>query len=325
MKLTFKTGPEAYPAILHDLAVHGSSVAPRSLPCKELCDIAVRIESASEAVPVSCGRTGFKRVAATEYCQLLAGVSWLEQLDLATNGKFGELAADNGRLRGAYGPRIYGQLPEAVAKLQADPDSRQAVMTISRGVKEDAADGQRDVPCTVAVQYRIRCGKLDATVMMRSSDAWLGIPADWHMQSRLQMTAAWALDVAPGSFTFFASSLHLYEKDIPAAEGLRWFRGKEAEQPPALTCSYMYDKGNAIERIKDAQDLAERLVTGWPVIPAPGTGAAWYLGILPRPEENTPGGYRLCHGCRYIFPAGRACQQCAGEEKKEEERGSHGE
>ena len=313
---TFETGSEAYPVITHELMSHGATVAPRALACRELCDVTVRVLDASRAVPVSSGRAVRRRIGAAEYCQLLAGVSWLRQLDDASHGNFAQFANEK-RLRGAYGPRVHGQLPDAAAKLQADPDSRQAVVAIHRGVSADAVSGQRDVPCTVALQFRIRGGTLGLTVMMRSSDAWLGIPYDWWMFSRLQMTMAWALGVPAGGFTFFAGSLHLYEKDVPEAGMLRQPRDETA-QPPALVCNYAFGKTNAAERIKDAQGLAERLVLGGGISPARDAAAAWYQEYLPVPE----GSFCVCASCRYIRGAGETCR-CpggTGEEEKEERK-----
>jgi thymidylate synthase len=298
----YSTGSEAYPAIMQEIIAHGSEVSPRSLPCKELCDVTIRIVNASQAVPVSSGRIVNKRIGATEYMQLLAGVSWLEQLDLASNGRFAQFANDK-RLRGAYGPRVHDQLPWIASLLHHDGDSRQAVITISRGGKADAGEGQRDVPCTIAMQFKIRNGKLNTLVMMRSSDAYLGIPYDWWMFSRLQMTMAWALGIPAGSFTFFAGSLHLYEKDIPAAQSLRHFK-PEPDQPPPLICEWDMLGGEPDRRIMDVQDLAQRLIVNPSADSMRDPSAEWYGKVLPHP----PGQHYLCEVCRYVIPAEETCQ-----------------
>jgi thymidylate synthase len=298
----FDTGSEAYPAIVQHIITSGSEVSPRSLPCKELCDVTIRIVNASQAVPVSSRRILNRRIGATEYMQLLAGVSWLEQLDLASNGRFAQFANDQ-RLRGAYGPRVFNQLPWIAECLTADPSSRQAVVTISKGGRADASEGQRDVPCTIAMQFKIRDSKLNTLVMMRSSDAFLGVPYDWWMFSRLQMTMAWALDVEPGSFTFFAGSLHLYERDIPAAQGLEYIK-QERDQPPHLICEWDNLNGKPSRRVMDVQDLAQRLVLNSGADSFRDPSAEWYTQNLPHP----PGVHYLCEVCRYIVPAEETCQ-----------------
>lgn len=315
MKLTFTTGSEAYPALMRELLVHGTTVAPRKLSCRELCDATVCITEASQAVPVASGRTINKRIGAAEYCQLLAGVSWLSQLDHASHGRFAQFANGN-RLRGAYGPRVYDQLPLIAEKLEDDRDSRQAVLVIHNGMLADSQPGQRDVPCTVAVQYRIRSDRLDATVIMRSSDAYIGLPYDFWMQSRLQMTLAWALGCQPGSFTFFAGSLHLYEKDTEKAAELRWDDSVAAEQPPALTCNYYQDTSRASERVMDAQDAAEQLVLGRlpgnTIIP----GSGWYSRLLPQTAVE----HFTCVLCRYIHPEGETCRCRDGTSEEEKDK-----
>nr|MDT0667791.1 thymidylate synthase [Micromonospora sp. DSM 115978] len=62
--------------------------------------------------------------------------------------------ADDGVLRGAYGPRLrrwhgaVDQLDEVRRQLADDPDSRRAVVTLYDPQRDHA--GHRDVPCTLA-------------------------------------------------------------------------------------------------------------------------------------------------------------------------------
>ncbi len=77
---------------------------------------------------------------------------------------------DGQKFFGAYGPPLRNQLPYVIRKLRSDSDSRQAVVTLWRPNPPDT----KDVPCTVAIQFMVRDGKLHGIFTMRSSDAWLG-------------------------------------------------------------------------------------------------------------------------------------------------------
>jgi Thymidylate synthase len=293
------TGAEAYVQLGRQILSEGRKTAPRGLPCYEITDCTVTVENAVQAVPSGCGRAIQPAIGAAEYCQLLAGISWLEQLDEASGSRFSQFA-DNRRLRGAYGPRIYSQLQEAAARLEADPDTRQAVIVIGRGAALDSAEGQRDVPCTTCVQYRLRDGRLDATVTMRSSDWFLGIPYDWWMQSRLQMTLAWAVGAEPGAFTWQAGSQHLYEHDLHQVEKIAGSsRHWERWMPPAITLGNgMTTLNDARKRIHGAQEYARGLCLGSRVTMTV-DGAGYYRDLLPVPA----GTWEMCGFCRYVVPA----------------------
>lgn len=119
---------------------------------------------------------------------------------------------DDGVFWGAYGARLHGQIGDLVKKLQSDPDTRQAVMTIFNGGK-DLSAAKRDIPCTVMMQFLLRDGELGMRVTMRSNDLWLGTPYDFTQFAILQATIAQALGVQPGVYVHSVGSLHLYERD----------------------------------------------------------------------------------------------------------------
>jgi thymidylate synthase len=85
------------------------------------------------------------------------------------NGRIADFSDDGMKFFGAYGPKIIAQLPFILDKLRKDPMSRQAGLTIWR----ESRRSPKDVPCTVAMFFSVRDGKLNNHVFMRSSDAWL--------------------------------------------------------------------------------------------------------------------------------------------------------
>lgn len=133
---------------------------------------------------------------------------------------------------GAYGPRLLAQLLYVKDKLKADSDSRQAVITLWRPNPHET----KDVPCTVAIQFLVRDGKLHGIFTMRSSDAWLGIPYDVFNFSLIINALAGELGVEPGSLMLQLGSCHLYARNYDMADTLLSNTVKAAmEIPPSVT------------------------------------------------------------------------------------------
>ena len=98
-----------------------------------------------------------------------------------------------------------------------DKDSRQAVMHYNRPSHQWF--GNKDFVCTMSNQFFIRSNKLYLTTYIRSNDCIKGITFDipWFislmyvMKNELQ---AFYPELELGSYTHFAGSLHIYERDF---------------------------------------------------------------------------------------------------------------
>lgn len=297
MEVRAETGSEAYVALIRRVFSDGETVSPRGHLTYEVPDVTVTIENLAEAHVFNTQRRVNLKILATEYMHLLAGISSLEQLDLASNGRFSQFA-DDGRLKGAYGPRIRHQLPKVVDLLRQDPDTRQAVLTIWNG--QEHATPSRDTPCTIAIKFRIRDDKLDVHTLMRSNDVTLGIPYDWWMMSRLGISVASVLNVRLGRYIHTVDSMHLYERDFGTADDVEagGVLGKpRMTVPPALTPLHRNGKPRSIEALSSA---AEDICLDWNTeqLGFNYIGADWYLNHVPRLTEPTK-----CRGCHYVFRA----------------------
>ncbi len=316
MEVVAPTGSEAYVKLMSKVLVDGDMISPRGQQTFELTDVTVKIDDLTEAHVFYTARKVNRRIAATEYMHLLGGVSSLEQLDLASNGRFSQFA-NNGRLLGAYGPRIRHQLPRVVDLLFRDPDTRQAVLTIWQGQEHHVSS--RDVPCTLAIQFMIRGGRLNMRVSMRSNDVVLGIPYDWFMFSRLGLSVASALGVEPGSYTHTVGSMHLYDRDISTATDIE--EGGVVSKPgmmvpPALihasASTLRHNYPNPITWLTDA---AESIVLGkdTEMLGFDFIGADWYLDHVPPLSDAVK-----CRGCHCVVKRGEMddvetefCKACA--------------
>lgn len=203
---------QAYPDLLELILRVGEKVAPRGLQTKEILGASFSVRDATDMLAVKTGRKLNVSFAAGDALSVIGGFSDHEWL-----AKWNPRIAQYGE-HGAYGPRLVGQLYDAMGRLHFDELSRRAVMTIWSPELDGAyGEGFTDYPCTVSCQLMIRKGALDMHVSMRANDAWFGLPYDVFTFSQLQCTIANLMHRPIGAYYHHATSLHLYEKDWEAA------------------------------------------------------------------------------------------------------------
>jgi thymidylate synthase len=163
--------------------------------------------------------------------------------------------ADNGRLQGAYGPRLrhwrgrVDQLDQVRQLLQRDRDSRQAMIQLFDPERD--WHGYKDVPCTLGYRFFIRDGRLVMHTTMRSQDLWLGFPYDVFAATVLQELLAGWLGIEPGEYHHHVDSLHLYEHDLAAAAEL------PLRPPPSAVTPRLAIDWNGFDRL-----LSDVMVNG---------------------------------------------------------------
>lgn len=139
------------------------------------------------------------------------------------NRSLSKFAGGGSTYHGAYGQRLrcrYGfdQLKRAALALKSNPEGRQVVLTIwDPRTDFPTPDGQPqspDIPCNLVSMLKVRNGRLDWTQIMRSNDAYRGLPHNLVQFTFLQeVIAGWA-GIPPGLYTHWSDSLHLYDLDI---------------------------------------------------------------------------------------------------------------
>jgi len=134
---------------------------------------------------------------------------------------YSDYSDDKETLFGAYGPRLFGsenapnQVQNVIRTLQASSPSRRAVIQLFHG--EDLAKNlekrREDLPCTCTLHFTVRDHQLHTMVMMRSNDAFMGLPHDIFAFTMLQELIARSLGVEVGQYKHAVGSLHLYVTD----------------------------------------------------------------------------------------------------------------
>lgn len=136
---------------------------------------------------------------------------------ISSFGSMWEKLSDDGKTNNsAYGYLMkyayqFDQIETIIELLTRDPESRRAVINLN--VPNPNVIFTKDEPCTIALQFLIRNGKLNCTAIMRSNDIWYGFPYDVAFFTELQKYIADKLMVEYGTYTHFVTSLHLYEKN----------------------------------------------------------------------------------------------------------------
>ena len=127
------------------------------------------------------------------------------------------LSDDGKTCNSAYGYLIqkkhgFNQIDKVVELLKADPESRRAKININ--IPNEHVIETLDEPCTMSLHFMIRNGKLNCTAIMRSNDIWFGFPYDVAFFTEVQKMIAERLHVGWGTYTHFAVSLHVYDRDL---------------------------------------------------------------------------------------------------------------
>src|SRR6185312_16137032 len=169
---------------------------------------------------------------------------------------------DNVSVYGGYGPRLFGQrghdqVANVLSILSDRPTTRRAVIQIFNA--EDLAAPHIEIPCTTTLQFFLREKKLEMIAIMRSNDAYKGLPHDVFCFTMIQELLARSLEAEIGTYRHFAGSMHLYSGDENDAmrlteEGLQ----SRIEMPPMPHGDPWPAVGavmNALERIRSHEQL----------------------------------------------------------------------
>lgn len=216
---------EAIAPLAHPFSNNRRVVRPRGLNTFEhTAPMVLEIDPYYPLVSFAGRKLNYK-FAAAEALWIITGRNDLEYLT-QYNSNMTKFSDDGITLTGAYGPRINSQLDYVVNALAEDPATRQACLTIW----ERSPNPSKDIPCTVAMVFQLRDGRLDCHTFMRSSDVFLGLPYDmfsFSMVMRLVLdtyhlrSGTSKMSVLLGTLYLYAASSHLYETDLEKIAFLR--------------------------------------------------------------------------------------------------------
>ena len=186
----------------------------------------VPTDGARPRIPVPGNRVVRPHIAAAEAAWFLRGedsVAWLSGHTTIWDA----FASEEGLVGAAYGRRLrrhflgvdgsgadtrVDQVAMAVEALRADPSDRQCVLTLWDPVEDGL--GRRapwNVPCPTQVAVNVVDGRTQLSVLMRSSDLFVGLPYDVMTFTVLGWLVGRAVGAPLGEVHMTLANAHLYD------------------------------------------------------------------------------------------------------------------
>lgn len=219
LTLTGRNVNEVYHNAIDFMQSHGVPTPSRNGPTLEVPEpVGVCYQHPMERLLFDSVRDSNPFLGFFESLWILAGRSDVKFLaDIVSNMR--NYSDDGHRFYGAYGKRLrHGapgrdsagdQIQKAIDRLKANPDDRRVVMMI-RDPSDMWYDG-KDTPCNIAVDCKVRDGKLNISVFNRSNDTIWGMLGTNVVQfSTLQEYMAGAIGVQVGQYHQITTSMHVY-------------------------------------------------------------------------------------------------------------------
>ena len=245
--------------------------SPRGQKVKEILGASFTILNPRDRIPYVSGRKFSITYMVAELIWYLSAnnkTEWISKY----SGFWKDISDDGITANSAYGARLFQRHPKIaqgrldqwayiVEELKRDPDSRRAVMHLR--IPDDSIDAKLDVPCTLALQFFIREGKLHQIVNMRSSDVIFGIAYDIPAFTIFQELLANELGVEMGTYTHMSNSLHIYERHFEMAKTIlktsnvnrSLFELYKRNGPmPPIVCDSTEQRDFFIERLMSFED-----------------------------------------------------------------------
>lgn len=232
---TFPSLHTAYFAILRELRDSGADAAPTGdqtsvgsrfgegkRSAKELVGAGFRLVDPRARIIQSPQRRVNIAFAIANALWVFRGSDSLSEI-MFYNPRAADFSDDGKTLAGAAGSRLLrpaesNQLTAAIQRLRADPGSRRAVVQLF--LASDLSRPHRDTPCTIALQFLIRDGRLSCITFMRSQSAAFVMPYDVFLFTMIQEAVACELGIELGSYYHLCGSLHFYDDESGLVESL---------------------------------------------------------------------------------------------------------
>lgn len=214
---------DAFLKIYRDVA-NGELVSPRGQLVREIENYAYELPPFARFQSFSCRKLSLSYIK-RETLWYLRGDRF--DASICDHAKlWRQIMNSDGSINSNYGQYVFGetnQFDAAVRTLTSDPDSRRASIMILSSAH--LLSDTKDVPCTYALNFRIRRGLLNMSAHMRSQDAIFGMGNDAPAFSFIQEMLLNALretypTLQMGSYHHVADSFHVYERHFSMLDRL---------------------------------------------------------------------------------------------------------
>jgi thymidylate synthase len=215
---------ETFKRILTELVTYGHNVAPRGLDVIELENFNYELAPYVRFMSFPARKLNINYIK-EEFLWYLHGDRF--DTSIANHAKmWKDIINLDGSINSNYGQYLFGttkQFNNVYEILKRDKDSRRASVVILN--KEHLLSETKDVPCTYALNFRIRGNRLNMSVHMRSQDAIFGMGNDAPAFSFIhEMMFNLLKEIYPkleyGMYHHVVDSFHIYAKHYAMADAI---------------------------------------------------------------------------------------------------------
>jgi len=231
---------EKFWGIYMDLYQDGKMTSPRGLLIKEIENYSYLLGPYERFINFNSRNLSVKYIK-REFLWYLRGDR--HDTSIADHAKIWKDTIEDGVINSNYGQYIFGEMDQfhrVVDILAGDKDSRRASIMILSA--EHILHANNDVPCTYALNFRIRNGRirngyqddyLNMSVAMRSQDAIYGMGNDapafsFIHEMMLNSLRRYYPNLKYGLYHHTADSFHVYERHFEMLEKI--VKGDEYEE-----------------------------------------------------------------------------------------------
>lgn len=216
-----------YHFLLNDIIRNGEIILNKrtNTKVKTLYHKQISIDLSNRKVPMINTRKMYPRSAAAELAWTIKGSQ--ETYFIKKYSKMWSKFEDKpGIVIPAYGYRWQyhfnrNQLNLAIKALELERSNRQIFIS-AWDPSEDGLTNigkYKNVPCPIGFMLNVdQNNKLNMSVIMRSSDAVVGLPYDIMMYAMLNIILANTLSINPGVLTIYLNNVHIYEPHFDSAK-----------------------------------------------------------------------------------------------------------
>lgn len=192
------------------------STSPRGIVTRELLNLSLEFGYGQERIfhPLFNDNADYLKKELEWYSR-----GDFKDLSILEHAKIWKGHVTDGMLYSNYGGWLWGHgikqqgLIHAVNMVRSDRSTRRAVAYI--GANDLVHSSNRDVPCTLGLQFIIRNDQLYTRVWMRSQDAYLGLRNDLVAFWFFARVFGKLTDSRPYMLRLDVGSFHLYENNVP--------------------------------------------------------------------------------------------------------------
>lgn len=254
---------DAFYQVYHDLKTRGELVSPRGQKVLE-------IQNYNYVLPPYVRFASFEArklkldYIKKEFLWYLKG----DRYDLSIQEQasmWKTLVNKDGGINSNYGQYIFfpidgpNQFDKVVQLLSEDKDSRRASIVILN--RDHVLSDTNDLPCTYAMNFRIRNNKLNMTVRMRSQDMVFGMGNDaptfsfTHEMVYVSLQQVYP-DLELGEYYHSVDSAHIYERHFEMLDQIL-----ESKSVIEINCPKMYYADLGIRLLHDPQKYHSFLIS----------------------------------------------------------------